>query len=232
MKTIKILNKAIRRKIIRSSREIAKLLAFRYTKFGVPTYRYSIEPIQLATLVTEIDRLKEVKGNIVEVGVARGMTTRFVCQHIANRNLGETLLYYAIDTFESFKSADLDYEVKERGKSLFGLQGFGYNDYKVWQKNFAAFRFVKAIKTDCAVFDYNKIKPIKISFLDVDLYLPTKKTLPKIYDATVKGGVILVDDVLDNMHYDGAYQAYMEFVAELNIKPLIIGNKCGVIYKN
>jgi hypothetical protein len=43
--------------------------------------------------------------------------------------------------------------------------------------------------------------------------------------------VILVDDVLDNCCWDGAYQAYMEFCGELNIKPTIVGNKCGVIRK-
>ena len=211
---------------------MAKSLIFKYTKFGVPAYRYSVEPVQLAMLVTEIDRLKDVKGNIVEVGVARGMTTRFVCQHINNRKLGRTLVYYAIDTFSSFTPEDLDYEVKERGKSLFLLKGFNYNNYKVWKKNFRDFHFVEAIQTDCSLFDFNQIKPLKVSFLDVDLYLPTKKTLPKIYNATVDGGVIFVDDVVNGTAYDGAYQAYMEFVTELNIKPLIIGNKCGVIYKN
>ena len=48
----------------------------------------------------------------------------------------------------------------------------------------------------------------------------------------MKGGVIFVDDVLDNTAYDGAYQAYMEFCNENKIQPKIIGNRCGVIYKD
>jgi hypothetical protein len=56
-------------------------------------------------------------------------------------------------------------------------------------------------------------------------------TLPKVFDALVDGGAILVDDVLDGSTYDGAYQAYMEFCAVRGITPRIIGNKCGVIYK-
>lgn len=81
------------------------------------------------------------------------------------------------------------------------------------------------------MFDYNSIAPLKLCFLDVDLYLPTQKTLPKLYAATVSGGAILVDDVMDNHVYDGAYHAYMEFCQELGVEPKTIGNKCGVIYK-
>jgi hypothetical protein len=111
------------------------------------------------------------------------------------------------------------------------LNVFSYNDYDVWVANFKPYSFLKAIKADCGIIDYSKLGPIKLTFLDVDLYLPTKNVLPKIYDATVNGGVIFVDDVLNNNTWDGAFQAYMEFCASKNIEPKIIGNKCGVIYK-
>ena len=65
----------------------------------------------------------------------------------------------------------------------------------------------------------------------MDLYLPTKKALDKVFKYLMKGGYIMVDDVRDNNEYDGAYQAYMEFCSENNIKPLIIGTKCGLIKK-
>jgi O-methyltransferase len=211
--------------------ELAKKLAFKHTKLGAPRYPYNVEPIQLATLVFELERVKNLVGNVVEIGVARGMTTRFISQHIINQKLDKSLTYYAIDTFESFTHDDLKYEVENRGKSLFDLKGFDYNDHKIWQSNFSEFPFVKAIKSDCSTFDYNQISPIKLTFLDVDLYLPTKKTLPKIFDATISGGVILVDDVLNNTTYDGAHQAYMEFCDEMKLPPKVIGNKCGFIQK-
>ena len=90
---------------------------------------------------------------------------------------------------------------------------------------------MKPIKSDCSIFNYENISPIKLVFIDVDLYLPTKKTLNKVFNHVIKGGYILVDDVQDNKNYDGAYQAYMEFCSEKNIKPIIIGNKCGLIKK-
>ena len=65
----------------------------------------------------------------------------------------------------------------------------------------------------------------------MDLYLPTKNALNKVFKNLIKGGYILVDDVQDSRNYDGAFQAYMEFCSENNIKPQIVGNKCGLIKK-
>lgn len=217
--------------IVKPLREAAKAFAFRYTSLGAPRFPYNLEPVQLAALVNEIERLKDVKGDIVEIGVARGMTSKFLCEHIRRQNLEDTLIYYAIDTFSSFVEEDLAFEEKIRGKSRFSMRAFEYNDYNVWQKNFSSYHFLKAIQSDCSIFNYDSIAPLKLSFLDVDLYLPTQKTLPKLYAATVSGGAILVDDVMDNNVFDGAYQAYMEFCEERGIEPRVIGNKCGVIYK-
>ena len=62
--------------------DLIKTVAFRHTKLGMPKYPFNIEPVQLATLVFEIDRLRDTVGAIVEIGVARGMTTRFICEHL------------------------------------------------------------------------------------------------------------------------------------------------------
>ena len=216
---------------VKTLKEKAKTLIFRHTSLAAPTYRYNIEPIQLAYLIMEIERLKNVQGNIVEIGVARGLTTRFLAQHIKNQKLDQSLKLYAVDTFESFTEADLAFEVSNRGKSLDALDAFKYNDYDVWKNNFTEFKFVVPVQSDCSIVDYDKLGPIKVAFLDVDLYLPTQKTLPKLYSALVPGGVILVDDVLQGTDYDGAYQAYMEFCEAVGQTPEVIGNKCGVIRK-
>jgi hypothetical protein len=63
------------------------------------------------------------------------------------------------------------------------------------------------------------------------LYIPTKITLPKLYEALVEDGVILIGDVLNNTTYDGAYQAYMEYCIEKQIDPVFTGNKGGLIRK-
>ena len=45
----------------------------------------------------------------------------------------------------------------------------------------------------------------------------------------VPGGIIMVDDVKDNNMWDGAYQAFNEFVKSNSYKYRIVGNKCGII---
>jgi hypothetical protein len=210
---------------------LLKTLVFRYTPFGAPRYPFNIEPVQLAFLVNEIDRLRDVEGSIVEIGVARGMTTRFLCEHIVLRGLAEKSKFYALDTFSSFRPEDLEFEVKQRGKRPGELNAFTYNDFAVWARNFAAFPFVQPIACDCASFDYSTIAPIKLAFLDVDLYKPTAGALPGLFDAIVPGGTLVVDDVLNDYRWDGAYQAFTEFCKARDLPFEIIGNKCGIIRK-
>jgi hypothetical protein len=212
-------------------KEIVKKLAFRYTSIGAPHYPYCLEPIQLAALINAMDSVAGISGNVLEVGVARGMTTRFLCEHIVREEREAEFTYYALDTFSSFTKQDVEFEVKNRGKPQESLRGFGYNDYQVWKKNFEQFDFVTAIQGDCSSFDYSTIAPLKLTFLDVDLYRPTYHALPKIYEQTVAGGIILVDDVQDKSIYDGAYEAYMQYCREANITPEVIGNRCGIIRK-
>lgn len=209
-------------------REFAKKLAFRYASLGAPEYSYIVEPIQLATFVNELDRLRNLPGSILEIGVARGMTTRFLCEHlVASGRTQERLC--AIDTFESFLPKDVDYEVKHRGKGAKEIWGFGYIDHDSWRRNFREFPFVSAYKADCSTFDYSLVAPIKFAFLDVDLYLATKAALRHIYANLADGGVILVDDVVQPSRWDGAYQAYTEFCDELGLPFHRIGNKMGII---
>ena len=209
-------------------REFAKKLAFRYASLGAPEYPYIVEPIQLATFVNELERVKDISGSILEIGVSRGMTTRFLCEHLVASGRTDSK-FYAIDTFESFVAKDIDYEVKHRGKAPKEIWGFGYIDYESWTRNFREFSFLKAIKGDCSTFDYAKVSPIKFAFLDVDLYLPTKSALQHIYANLADGGVILVDDVMQPSRWDGAYQAYTEFCDELGLPFMKVGGKMGII---
>ena len=209
---------------------VFKKLAFRYTPFGKANYPYLLEPLQLATLVQSYDALEGVPGCFLEVGVARGMTTRFLLQHITSKTIAPRK-YYALDTFTSFVDADIDYEVETRKKDKGQLAEFSYNSLKAWSDQFREFPFVVPIQSDCSTFDYTKIGPIAMCLLDVDLYLPTKKALPMIYDNMSEGGLIFVDDVMNNCVYDGAWQAYFEFCKERNIEPIMVGNKCGMIRK-
>lgn len=209
--------------------ELAKKVAFRHTRFGAPSYPYNLEPIELATLIVESDRLRAVPGTILEVGVARGMTTRFLCEHF--RTSGYSGRFAVVDTFNSFPPEHLEHEVRQRGKRRGDLQAFRFSEFRSWTRNFSQFPSVVAYQADCATFDYGRLGPIKLALLDVDLYLPTKAALPAIYAQLTPGGVLLVDDVAPNSVWDGAYQAYHEFCDEMGLRPEVVGNKGGLLRK-
>ena len=217
--------------MIALAKEFSKKIIFRFTNFANPKYDYNIEPAQLLELLTSIDNFasKTQKSIIVEVGVARGMTTRFLSEHISLKNYN--LDYFCIDTFSSFTNKDLNFEITKRGKAGKELLGFSYNNYTKWKLNFKKFSFIKPIQKDCSNFDFSTIAPINLCFLDVDLYLPTKNTLNKIWPHMAENSSIIVDDVADNNQWDGAYQAFMEFVNENKLNYYLVGNKCEVIQK-
>lgn len=211
-------------------KEHIKKLIFRHTNFAKPKYAYGVEPAQLTELIKSIDALASVKKNtIVEIGVARGMTTRFLAEHISLQNYNVD--YFCLDTFSSFIDKDINYEVEKRNKNKKDLLAFEYNDYLKWKKNFQEYKFIKPIKCDCSTFDFSSIAPINLCFLDVDLYKPTINTLNNIWDFMAEDSVIIIDDVKENNEWDGAFQAFMEFVNEKKLNYYLVGTKCGVIKK-
>ncbi|MBO9477710.1 class I SAM-dependent methyltransferase [Shimia sp. R11_0] len=211
-------------------KEFIKKLAFRHTNFGAPKYSYNIEPEQLAEIISSIVALSK-RGhplNLLEIGVARGMTTRFIAEHIEKNRLD--VAFYCLDTFSSFTAEDVDYEIQNRGKSRGELAGFSYNDFETWKRNFSEYDFVKAIQCDVADFDFAEIEGgIDFVFLDVDLYQPTLKALRNMRGYLNAGAIILVDDVADNNSWDGAFEAFFEFVKEEGIDYEVVGNRCGKI---
>lgn len=62
--------------------EFVKKMVFKYTNILDPKYQYLVEPIQLAFLVNFLNENRYINGNILEVGVDKGFTTRFLCEHI------------------------------------------------------------------------------------------------------------------------------------------------------
>ena len=204
-----------------------KKITFKHSNLGKPNFQYNLEPEQLSEIIISLKKVKNIKGCICEIGVARGMTTRFICEHLVKSS--EETSFYCIDTFSSFESEDVDYEIKNRNKNKSDIEGFKYNDFKKWKENFKNFKFVKPIKTDAKKFNFNEIMPIKLAIVDVDLYLPTIAVLNKIKDCMSKGGIIIVDDVKENEKWDGAHQAFHEFVKKHSLNYRLVGQKCGVI---
>jgi hypothetical protein len=200
-----------------------------------PRYNYNIEPAQLAWLCMAIEHTRThtsnaaEKGCVVEVGVARGMTSVFLLEHM--RQIRDERTYVCVDTFSGFTRRDVEHEVNIRGKNRSHYRGFSYNQKEIFESNLAkcGFKNVLVIQADAATFDWGRLPPIDVMFLDIDLYLPTKAVLENSFGRWSNGAYVMLDDVQPEGDYDGAFQAYLEFCAAKGLPKAKIGNKGGII---
>lgn len=169
---------------------------------------------------------------MVEVGVARGLTTVFLNTHL--RRTGDRRRYLCVDTFEGFPQKDILHEMNNRGKKYdSAYKGFRYNDVHVFRKNMETLGFdnVKVLKRDADQLSQSDLGKISMALLDVDLYKPTLSALRIVFECLEPGGVIVVDDVMEDSLFDGAAQAYREFCGEASLSPVVLGRRSGIIKK-
>lgn len=86
-------------------------------------------------------------------------------------------------------------------------------------------------KGDASKFDWSKVAPIGAVLLDIDLYAPTRAILENIYPHLCNGGGIVVDDCLQDSPWDGALQAYEEFIVAEGLPFERVGEKGAIIRK-
>ena len=144
---------------------------------------------------------------------------------------GVDKVYYAIDTFSGFVDRHVNFELDARAKPP-SLRGWFSSNKKKWFDTAIAVSEagpVVSIETDATQFDFNAIGPIAFALLDIDLYLPTIDVLPKLYERLSPGGLIVVDDCAPDTMWDGALQAYREFVAAKDLPFDIRLRKLGII---
>jgi SAM-dependent methyltransferase len=224
----------------------------KHIAFNTPLYRslfnvyqFGFGPTQLIFLTECITSVSAVSGSFVEAGCAYGATTVFLNKFMDEMNIIRDC-YYALDTFSGFQKEHVDYEVSRGRKSLgrwrnlanvyhsYDLRSlFGDNDQSWFNKimKLNGITRVKSLKTDVSNFDFSIIAPIAFCLLDVDLYIPIRDSLPRIYDAMSPGGVLIVDDCRPNDMWDGALRAYEEFIKAKGIPREIVYEKLGVIRK-
>lgn len=217
--------------------QIIKKITFRTTLFNEisrPKYEFNLSPVQLCRLCKAISDTRSSNrrpGCIVEVGVARGMTTTFLLKHMELE--GDRRNYYCVDTFEGFTKEDIEHEVERRGKKKTDYGGFSYNDIRAFQKNLNknGFENAVAVGADVNSFDFLALAPIDVLLVDVDLYRPTLSALKGSYRHLNDDAFVMVDDVVVESIYDGARDAYHEFVRMNALPAVIFGNRCGLILK-
>jgi O-methyltransferase len=194
-------------------------------------YPYMFSPAQLIFLTDCITSVSAVPGNFVEIGCAYGATTVFLNKFINDNADLVTRNYYAIDTFRSFVAEHADYEIQNRGKPPSIKKRFKENKKTWFDKSMAVHgvKRVKSIECDATQFDLSCVAPIAFCLIDVDLYIPVKDLLPKIYSVMAPGGIIIVDDCQPDQMWDGALQAYEEFARDRDLPAEIVLEKLGIL---
>ncbi len=194
-------------------------------------YPYMFSPAQLIFLTDCIKSVSDVPGNFVEVGCAYGATTVFLNKFMNDNKDLAGRNYYAIDTFRSFVAEHADYEIQNRGKPPSIKKRFKENKKAWFDRSMAVHgvKRVKSIECDATQFDLSSLAPIAFCLIDLDLYIPVKDLLPKVFSAMSPGGIIIVDDCQPDQMWDGALQAYQEFTRQREIPAEIVLEKLVVV---
>lgn len=154
-------------------------------------------------------RIVNLPGDIVELGVYRGSSLMTWANFLEIRNMGDR--HKKIVGFDNFKGFG-DFDDKDgQEKPEFGKQAGGFNSHE----------FEEQLRDAINIFDHDRFIPYKprihlvkgnieetipkyieenpgmrISLLhfDVDLYRPTKVALECLWDLVVPGGVLVFDE--------------------------------------
>jgi SAM-dependent methyltransferase len=191
-------------------------------------------PQQLFFICQSIEKSKDIEGSILEIGCAEGRTTVFAKKYMKTAGIEKE--YICVDTFGGFTAEDIEFEKEQRNKNKQVLKTQFVANKKKWVEatlKYNGFDDVKLYEADINKFDLekNNINRIALCLIDVDLYLPALSALQKVYDKVPKGGIIIVDDCRQDEYYDGALQAYQEFVKSKNLPEKIVHEKLGIIEK-
>ena len=182
--------------------------------------------IRLSTLelVSHEINLKQLKGNVAELGVYQGKFARYINQYFPNRTL------YLFDTFEGFDARDVSKEEKEGFSD--GKQNFADTSIEAvlsLMPNRQNCQPVKGFFPESAVNVHDEFVFVS---LDADLYDPIYNGLLFFYPKLVKGGYIFIHD-FNNEAYKGARKAVEQFCAEqdINFLPLPDSGGSAIIMK-
>jgi O-methyltransferase len=210
---------------------LIKSIAFHTGLHRVLFYRYDymFRPSELALLVSSLTETHGQKGPILEIGCAAGHTTVYLNKHLDD--LGDAREYVCVDTFAGFTEEDIAVEV-ERGhesrRYSFVFRAYRKDWFDQTMRNNRVTR-VTSIKADVNQFDFGPYEDISFCLIDVDLNRPVRTALEAVYPRMAPGGVILVDDCVASGKYDGAFEAYTEFVQGAGLPVDIREGKVGVI---
>jgi hypothetical protein len=180
---------------------------------------FAFYPFEAYNLYSIVKSLNTLEGEIAEVGVYQGGSSKIICEIKGDKKL------HLFDTFQGLP------DVTEKD-NCFGHQ--------IWKKNLCADTSLQTVKKYLSEYDNvyfyqgefpdtsGPVKDTKFSFvhLDVDLYKSTKDCLTFFYPRLISGGIILTHDY----HSEGVKTAFSEFFSEKNVSIIeLTSPQCMII---
>lgn len=180
---------------------------------------FAFFPIEAFVLHSIVKSQSVLEGEMAEVGVFQGGSSKIICEAKRNRKL------HLFDTFSGLPS------VSEKD-THFGMKYWKNNQFN----NTSEDSVKKYLSKYDNVFIYSGKFPEtgkfvigkKFSFvhLDVDLYDSTKNCLEFFYPNLIKGGIILTHD----FHTGGVKTAFDEFLKNKSLPVIeLSGSQCMII---
>jgi len=180
--------------------------------------------ISTLELVSHEINLKNLAGDVAELGVYKGKFARYINRYFPNRSL------YLFDTFEGFDARDVAGEKENKLSS--GEQDFSDTSVDSVLKLMPHPDKCIAIKG----FFPESAKNIDASFIfvsiDADLYEPIYNGLVYFFPKLSAGGYIFIHD-FNNDNYKGSRKAVEQFCSEngINYLPLPDSGGSAIIIK-
>jgi predicted O-methyltransferase YrrM len=162
-------------------------------------------------------KTEDVQGDVVEIGCAKGGTTVRIAKFLRETESSSRVI--GIDTFEGFTESQFEHDAAlglgRHKRSSFSINDIAYARSYAAREGFPETEFVKSDVFELNLSDLTG--KIRVALADVDLELPTKASLEKIYPLLEPGGFIVVDDFVNKGYGAGVKRAVEAFCSELVI---------------
>jgi O-methyltransferase len=191
-------------------------------------YDYMFTPGQLMFLCECLRETQSLDGPVLEIGCAGGSTTVFLCRYLDE--LASSRRYLCLDTFTGFTADDIAVE-RSRGKTApyeAIFKAYSPEYFARTLRNNAISR-PEVVQVDINEFDFSTVENVSFCLIDVDLYRPVRRALEGVLPQMASGGIVVVDDCLDDNEYDGAYHAFAELVRERGLTSSVRCKKLGYL---
>lgn len=191
---------------------------YNHSAFLPRVYRGSLD--RYLYFLNQLEKLKEVEGDIVECGVSIGHGALLFL--LMGEYLGVERTYYGFDSFTGFPDpVDKDGVTPIKGKGFWAsptdtvlrvLRDGRVPDDKIRER----VRLFKGLFDQTLPLYQGKIA---LLHLDCDLYESYMVALKNLYAKVVPGGIIMFDEY-DDARWPGARKAIDEFFADKPEKPM------------